>query len=444
MALIDYEKKYGKLLNNYQVVLFQIGIIPIFVLIFLFFSNGSHNKYNIINFLIFFLSLFICIISLNDIRKNQLKIYNSFLFIFYVLLLWNTFGASGLQLKKDISDLYYYFVGPLIFSFFLFLGDKLKIPLVKINEQQKEARIKKLVIILLTLYILINLYLFTQVGFRLFSGTLIRYTHLSAYTIPGITGLNVTLMWALLMMVPHVNKKLAFVIAITTIMFSGFLHLKRGNIVRVIFFLIVYFFYKNKDKIFKRKNILIISFIMLISVISFGYLGEIRQHDENDPFDIKELVQSNYDNKIVNWIYAYTAFNFDVLKLHIDKPPTYQPFTISLPLMSYMRRYDLIYEYEESRSIYLGISNASTFLTGFMQDFGALYILELIIFSMVVCILIIISRIIKYSGLYIFLQMLIILCFFSNYLVNPAFFTSMLFSIFLYSLCIIKIGINVK
>lgn len=423
--------------NNYRNFLVQAFIIAIGIVFYFIFSNETSNKYNMANILIYLISLLICLFSVNNIKTNKFKIYNSWLFIFYSFLLWNTLNVSELQFKKEYSDLYYYFFGPLVFFIFILLGDRMSVDKINIvNKDIVKRRITIIVLIILIVYILLNYYTYTQVGFRLYSDKLIRYTLEDDYVVPRFAGMIYTLMWTMIIFIPHIKKSFAILIIPIIILFSGVLHFKRGNIFRIILFLILCYCYKNRKNIFQRDNILKIIAVILISLFLFTYVGEIRQLDLKNIFDIKDQMKSMYDSNVLNWFYNYTSMSFDVLKLYFDSNPTYIPYNITIPFMSYFGKQEQMLEYYNSMDNLLGISNASTFLSGFIIDFGGLYVLELILYSSLIGALIIIIRKYQFTGLYIFVQMLIIINFFGNYFVVPAIFTAITFSLFIYICCI--------
>lgn len=429
----SFKKSHG---ISYPGLSLKILIIPICIILYFILSNDTENKYNIPNILIFCISLMICLWSVNDIIKKNIMSYNLFLLIFYFFLLWNTLNISSLQFKKEFSDLYFYFAGPLLFSMFLFLGERVPVKKIKISHDNLNKNANLLILIIFIFYILISYYIYTQVGFRIFSDKLIKYSKGAEYAVPRFSGLAFTLMWTMIIFIPKVKTYLMVLITTSTIMISGILQFKRGNIFRIILFLFIYYCYRNRETLFKKKNMITIVLILSSTVYLFGYIGDLRQFDYANIFDIKAIMQSKYDSNTLNWLYSYTAMNFDVLKTYFDSDPTYIPYDLILPFMNLLGYEEQISKYYDSMgTTYLGISNASPFLTGFINDYGNLYILEMAIFGFLVCMLLFIIRMLQFTGLYVLVQMFIVLTFTGNYFKVSGFFSVILFSLFLYICC---------
>ena len=420
---------------KYRILSVQIFIILTCLMLYFFLSNDTYNKYNPVNIFIFCISLIICLLGINDIRKNGIRTYNVFLLSFYLFLLWNTLNISSLQFEKEFSDLYYYFVGPLLFSIFIFIGDRLPIKETKIVDNKVNKRSSALIILVFVIYLLLSYYIYTQVGLKIFSDKLLRYTSNDEYAVPGFSGLAYTLMWTMIIFVPHMKKYLNMLIVPFIVLYSGVLQFNRGNIFRIVLFMIIYYCYKKGKSLLEPKKIVAMIVVISILIIFFGYIGEVRQTDINNVFDIKDLTQSSYNSKTLNWIYNYTAMNFDVIKIYFNLEPYYLPSTLLVPFMRLIGNREYVLKYYSPPDYSLGITNSSTFLSGFIRDYGSYYLIELSVFGFMICLLQITIRKLRFMGLYFFVQMYIVFFFFGNYLTEPLFLSVAIFSLFLYICC---------
>ncbi|WP_230861035.1 hypothetical protein, partial [Vibrio harveyi] len=97
------------------------------------------------------------------------------------------------------------------------------------------------------------------------------------YSIPGISGVSAVLQWTLLVLVPFVKKRYSIVAIMSIIVLSGILHVKRGDIMRVMLFLSIYsiskYLTKNKISImFIFKCLFVLGFTLFV----FSAFGQYR------------------------------------------------------------------------------------------------------------------------------------------------------------------------
>lgn len=373
------------------------------------------NDIDLYNVIIAILSLVIVCISSLSIRRKGIKSYNILFFMFFLCLFVNTLKLSYLQKEKTLLDIYYFFIGPLVFCLPLYIADRSKItmhsfslPIITINQ---------IFCIFLSSYILLKLYISSIVGWRIES--LLDSTYLidgDTMAVPGFTGLALSLQWLLLMLSPYVKKKFKYIFIISLIIFA-FLHVKRGDIMRMFVFYFIYYLYNNFKNhsfryIFKRSIIVI---IVVLSV--FVFLGNLRQDARGGGgSEVVELLEFKVDNIPLAWVYSYFAINYDVFKLYYDVPPTYK---FSAILNTFAGEEQNLYNRN-----YNGF-NASTFLTQFVIDFGTFFFIELFFFAVIISMLTYVSRILYLNSLYVFICGILFLFPFGNYFQSRAMFVSM-------------------
>ena len=200
---------------------------------------------------------------------------------------------------------------------------------------------------------------------------------------------------------------------------------KRGDIMREILFLFLFFVYIKKDLIFNKNNLIKILLVIFISIGVFSYFGEKRQHSHDRNFSIVSMLDSKINSISFSWIYAYTAINFEVLDTYINDNSYKRmyPFDILKPALNLIGKKQEIADYE-NENWYNRIEgfNAVPYQATFIKDMGVLYIIEVLIYSFILLIFILFARILNAEGVYIFLLMLISFSFFGAYLFNPQFF----------------------
>lgn len=416
-------------LNSYSFI-FLGCVVMILVYLFSYHYNQSF-QFSIIGFIILVLSMLITSISLLSMYKKGLNSYNIFFLTFFFFLMLNTLNVSNLQSEKTITHLYYFFIGPLIFGLCLFIAEGIKINTL----QNKIVLIKNpehFVKLLLTIYILLWIYIYTRTGIRLFSShSLSVYSNL--YIIPGISGIVAMLYWILLVYSPHVSFRWQIIIYSTVILFNGILNIKRGDIVRTLIFIGIYYLIINRDKVFSIKTIMKTSIFVIILVSIFTFAGEYRQSlrmgDSGVVFDINTTLQSNINNDVFSWIYSYSAINFDVLGQNLNRKPTLSLDSILLPFYRVVKGNSFVEDYyKELNTTSLRGFNASTFLLGYIRDLGPFYIFELILLGLIVGAFVVYFKNKGYLGSYTLVLMLIGLSFFGDYFMIPNNFIAVIIS----------------
>jgi oligosaccharide repeat unit polymerase len=394
----------------------------------------SINKYNSVNFLFYEISLLITLFAFNDIKKNNINSYNVFLFVYFISLFFNTLNISTKQLYKTPEDLYIFLIGPLVLFIVLYCIEKIKykrinyINILKFNPNT-------VYIILIIMYIGLKFYIGMKVGFRVYdySDTSIIVSG-SKYVIPGISGLGTITQWLLIIFIPYVKKKYVFFAILSIIIFSGIMNVKRGDIIRVLIFMMLYwvFIQHYLNRINKKMLIKLVT-ITFLFISVFVVFGEYRLEARGGASgEIIELLGSRIDSVVISWVYSYMSFNFEVLKLYYSFTPNYEMLHLYELFGANLER--------ESKSLTVTISgfNAGTFIQQFMIDYGKLYYFELFVFSFIVSLIVIVSKKMNFIGLYIFLIMLMALLVFGDYILNRAIIMSIIMAIIIFPFLKIK------
>jgi len=403
------------------VVLFMALMYPIIVF-------DSINKANPVNFILYVFSLSIFLYAIFSIRANNLNTYNVFLFFYFFALFFNTLNLSFKQFEKTVLDVYFYLLPPLIVFLFLFLFENLKVYKLKFKGILK-IDVTTVYILILFMYIAIKLYIGFVVGFRIYD-----YNDLSIipsgdkYTIPGLSGVSALLQWLLIILIPYVKKRYVVVSVISIIILSGIMNVKRGDIIRIMIFILLYYIFieiqLKKLDMNKVKNIFLGIIVGIVIFVLFGeYRLEARGGTESL---IIEYLGSRIDSVTVSWLYSYFSFNFEILKKYYEFIPTYQPDHL-LELFGANLNHEQI-----GLETTISGFNASTFISPFILDYGYFYFFEVYFFAFFIGVLIYIIKKIDFVGLYIFILMLMALMVFGDYLINRAMFVTIIVSIFIF------------
>ncbi|SHG23032.1 hypothetical protein [Dysgonomonas macrotermitis] len=378
------------------------------------------------NLILFLFGLFNVCIAFYSIWRCKLRSYNLYFVIFYLGLTFNCLKLSIFQTDKTFVDLYYFGVGPLAFTFILFLFEHL--PKLKTDVKYSLVNLDFLYICLLIGFLGLKLYIVSVVGLRIES--LFYSTFLVSgeeYSIPGISGLVGILQWMLLIFSPYVKKKYV-VIAFVGIIVFAVLHVKRGDILRLFSFLLCYFVYKQiyLSGLLNKKMLKYVCLGLLV-FLSFVLLGNLRQEARGGGSDsLSNNIGIKDASPALSWVYGYVAINYDVVRAYFDEIPTQKPTVVE----------QLFSGSDADSEPESGINgfNASTFISQFIKDFGVFYFIEMVVFALILGILIYIIRSINFLGCYVFILSLLLFAFFGNYLANRSIFFALLLSIFFFSL----------
>lgn len=397
--------------------------LSLFILYYLFFKETNMSKSD---FFLILLSSIIVAIAISDISAIGIKADNLFFLVFYGIVYLNQFDISEYQLPKDGQDLYYLSIGPILFGLILRLSEKRKIIRKdKYNENgwKKSDGWKYIAIV----YTMVMVYLYSKTGIRFFSGGFYSGQE-AAYIVPGLSGVSYILSYMLLMQTPNMQRKEKILIIGMLVMTQGVFGVHRGEIMRIFIYVLISYMCSQKENLINKKNISRIIIVLFVLVIFFGVTGNYRQNTiyeaENamTKFSITNKIKSRIDSSIINWIYAYTAINIDVLKNSILMMPSDKNARMELVYLPIKRLVGGNRSVEEYYS-YIGFGdfagiNASTFIKPYIYDMGKMFFVEMIVAAIIYGFFLRYSK--KYSkGTYYFILMLIALTIFGDYMFSP-------------------------
>jgi len=404
-------------------------VYTFFLLLYNIMLVSDDKLYSIAGFFLFVCSILLIEIALYDIKKYKFNAFNLFVLIFFSSLLLNTLTLSNVQSEKNWIDVYYFLYVPMITSLFLYYVEHKKI--IYMNVKMPKFDANKLAIFLLMFFIILKSYIYLKTGIRLIDFNNGKFfLEEETYVVPTITGLSNVVQWLLVVSLLYVSNKLR-VLIILFIVSVAILNVKRGDIIREVLYIILMYIYINRDRFnraFFRK--IILSFLGLVFV--FTFLGELRQETRSQDFNINTQIQGKIDNTGFNWMYGYIALNFDVAKEYIkdDREKLMYPFVVLQPVNNLIGFKQEILEYYDNTWNYRIYGfNAAPYFSLFIHDMGMLYFIEGIIYSVVLALLILLTKKMKSDGTYIFLLMLLSFSFFGPYLFEPQMFYTIFFGV---------------
>ena len=382
---------------------------------------------DLINLVVAFLCIIFVLMGYNSMKTSGVKCYNLSFFFFFFCFLLNTTKLSIYQQDKTFDDIYYLIIGSLFFFFPIYFSEKCKI---KKWKHGNLFNITKLYFVFLVVYIATKIYISTIVGWRI--NSFLTSTFLvngDSLSVPGYTGLAAVLQWTLLMMTPLLPKKKMFlgVIFVLALIVFSFLHVKRGDIMRMsVFFLILYLyrsFQVSSIRKTNKKQMLKVGLILSLILFVFIQFGNIRQEARGEEKnELVQLLGLKYNNNALAWVYGYFAINYDVVRLYYDVKNNNKPDALKGIIGG-----------EEDNPYNKSINgfNATTFLSPFIIDYGIWFFVELVIFTLIICFFLFFSKKLRHDSLYIFITSYVALFPFGNYFLSRAIFSSMILFIFI-------------
>lgn len=378
---------------------------------------SNDDKWSVVNFLIYSSTLFVTMVCLESIRKTNLQAWSWFGFCYFSCFWLNTLQLSSLDIPKTLYDFYIMFLGPLVFMFLLQWSEHIPVSTFKIKTRFIDLNF--IYILLIVLYIYLSFFNYLNVGWRV---TLIQETHSiisgDKFTVPISSGLWSVIAWTLLILSPHVKKSHAITAIIAIVIFSCILHVKRGDLIRIILFYITYFLMtKNNESKFPFNKKLLILALIISGVTLFVVFGQWRlAQSGSNAQTIINITGVKIDSVFVAWLFAYIIVQFDVFSLSSAalNSISYQ-FTdfnsLLMPISS-------VTDKPENTLIPIKGFNAGTAFWSFVRDFGSLFFIEMILFWFLISGLIWVSKKTDCKGAYSFICMLCALMIFGNYFSN--------------------------
>ena len=407
-------KKQFAISVNKSVVIATIFCLPIYISIELILGA----QFNIGNLVLVFLLVLIISSAICDMKRRGIRLSNTFAVCFFGVLLLNCLNISRLQEPKTIRDMYYYLFGPSLFYFMLALYEKTSNNnnhLVKIFGINPDI----IGIIMLVLCVVLKSRIFILTGIRLFSNSW-KTAERELFVVPVESGLSDLFMWLSLMLVPMMKKKyLKFFGILIPILFTVLSATREYFIFICIFVSFLWMLHYGK-KLFMKTNICKILIIFIGMLVIFSVWGNYRQIKRGwaDPQNaVKELLESNTDNMVINWVYGYTGINFDVLKQnYIEKDVSGDYRALLVPMIRILEGSNGVKIYKDTLKID-GINgfNASTFLSLFIKELGVFYFVDVFLLGIIVIVLDKLCCLSEFQGGKIFLLVMTSLTFYGNY-----------------------------
>jgi hypothetical protein len=387
---------------------------------------NSIEKWTLINFIIYSVSLLIaifCFISIHSSRASAWSLFG----ICYFLSLWlNSLQLSEFQVEKTVFDLYIMISGPLVFLLMLMFIEKIKV--VPFQTQFKFFELNFLYIGFIFSYIILSLYIHSLVGWRL--DAIQEHNKIISgdeFVVPVFSGLWAVISWIMVILAPHAKKRYAAIAIFLIIVFSGILHVKRGDIIRILLFFIVYLLATKQDffQQAKGKRSLIIALIIM-SVVLFVLFGQWRlAQSGNNAQTIIDITGVRIESAYVAWIFGYIIVQFDVFSLSTsalvsfpysmnDLQILFSPISTALAL--------------DDPLIPINGFNAGTAFWSFYRDYGSLFFIEMFVFWLVISSLLLLSKKTNCKGAYCFTCLLCALMVFGNYFSNRSMIIAIILS----------------
>lgn len=429
--------------HSNQHILIYIGALFLYALLWgwcnITFKNGDLGIWNIIcmsSSLIIETGTIICL------RKKGAKCYLVFLCIYFGVLLINTLNISGYQTEKDVKDIYFYFVGGLVFAFWLYLGEKVNLKITNIISI-KQINKKNLYGLVFIGYVLLSIVNFIRNGIPLLGG-LYSSAALNMYKEGGISGICMILSYILLILASENKGKKRFITYAVVILIEGILKFSRGNLFRILLFLLI-MFVNRLGYNYKKYIKYIVVFILLLAV-SFGFLGNIRTNMRgeitggNTTAWMNNYIDTNINLGIFGWVYGYTAINFDTMKMVYYQEKTNPLSTFITPMARIFGGTEAVEQYNVDHAFDTGVySNFSVnsmkvFIAPYIRDMGYLFFLELSLVGFLYMLFISYARNRNHIGLYNYIIMLCGLSVCGNYLFTSTYLYTILGSIIIFSI----------
>lgn len=412
-------------MNVYKLRVVNVGFI-ILLITYPFFVFESDNYFNPVNIFLYVLSGVLLLWALSSVCIDNINGVNVFVVFYFGSMFFNTFNLSEKQHYRELIDIYYFMLAPLILIFFIYWAERVKVNTRNISIGFK-FEVNKLYLFILSIYISLKLYIGFKVGFRIMDyGDVTMIPSGDRYTIPGISGVSAVLQWTLLVLVPFVKKRYSALAVVCIIVLSGILHVKRGDIMRVMLFLSIYSIskYLSSNKVSTSFLIKCFSFLFLI-LLTFTIFGQYRLAARGgDASVILTYLGSRVDSVLVAWVYSYFSFNFEVLKLYFDIEPVYNFTHILSPFISFG-------DTPTVGGVTISGFNAATFIAPIILDFGVFYPIELVFYSLFISLSIVSFRVLGFSGARYFIYTMLALMIFGDYFYERSIILSIIFFILL-------------
>ncbi|MCI8403025.1 MAG: hypothetical protein HFI38_13200 [Lachnospiraceae bacterium] len=372
------------------------------------------------NVFLFFVSAFLISYGILDILNKGVKINNVFLVCYFFFLAINNLNISRLQIEKGIVESYYLLAGPILFWIIVRFFDNQKMNVYITGKLKFKPDTIGTALICVILFI--KTLIIMQTGIRLLDANWIGGGTGDQYTVGGLSGIYQICIWTLLILLPRLNKKNKIITVAISVFFEVILAISRNNAMMIFTYLVLLFAISKRDKLLINKKVIRHIFVVIVlMLIAFTVFGNYRQRMrgwKNPGNTIEYLLQSNTSNGALNWIYGYTAINYDVMlqtMTSADHPMSL--YSIFSPYIRVLFGYSALSEYQDA--VYhikaLNGFNASTMFGPMVYEMGELYIIQAVLLAMQVGFFGLIARKEKADGHYAYLMAFGALAVFGNF-----------------------------
>lgn len=422
-------KASDKFISNNRVKVYLSGIfllLAIFFLAYVMHSDSDARSFcNIITYLI---SLGVVVWGVLDILKRGICVSNIFACSYFIFLAFNCFYISRLQVRKSWSSIYYLVIGSLLFIIILRMFENCRIIRIHCKTRLNPNILAAICFVCFVILKMIN---FCMAGIRLFNHDFSN-DGAKNYMIGGLSGISELLMWISLMFIPVVKKKLRIIIATGCFLLYGVFAVSRNNMMTIAIFLAIclmqYYgscFLNNKKLI---RWLVIMSVVVLVAFTLFGNYRQQQRGWNNVSDTIEYLLNSKSTNSVVNWTYAYTSINYDViLQCMVEANHPGSLYSVLEPLVRLFGDVSAIAKYNDAAFHIHGLNgfNASTIWGPTIYELGDMYLLGVFLLGLIVGTLILIARSEGAKGFEVYLVTWAAMSVFGNfYTISVYFFTS--------------------
>lgn len=400
----------------------KIGIITIasFVFYLVYSRIFPETNIGIGNVVLFTISVFAMAYGIIDILYKGVKINNIFLTCYFFFLAINNLNISGLQKNKDLVDIYYLLAGAIVFWGIVRVFDNQKVKTYVTGSLHVSPNTIGFCLIVLAL--VLKAIIIMQTGVRLFDANWSGGGTGNQYTVGGITGLYQICIWSLLLLLPRLNRRNKIITVVMSILFEAVLAISRNNAMMIFTYLIIVFAISKKDKLLINKKItrriIIVVALVIVGFVLFGNYRQTMRGWQNPGKVIENLLQSHFSNGMINWLYGYTAINYDVLlQTMASASHPFSFFSVFSPYIRLFGGYSALAGYQDA--VYhinaLNGFNASTIFGPMVYELGELYIIQVFILAIQVGVFGYIARKQRAEGHYAYLTAFGALAVFGNF-----------------------------
>ena len=387
-----------------------------------------HPSYalNVVNVAIVAASLCAVAVALSHMFSHGVRVWSVFLVLWFTFLALNGLNISEMQANKSIGDLYYLVFLPLLFAAALVSAERCDIPFFRKGSSAARIDFGLVdVMALLTIfaYIIFRFESMEQTGVRFLTpGFGAESPELIGADGSG-SGLVSLLMWLTILLGSSARNKYVRYLSIAVAGFSCLLFLKRGVVVKVVLFYVLYYLGRKGAAAFSKKGLILFLVAAIVGSAIFALWGDARQHASGagSDYSIGARIEARIDNDVVTWMYAYTSLNYDVLKqCYIDQVPTGKFEELLKPANRILlggEMYEQVDDDGPDRD--LNGFNAPTFLGPFVRESGFLACISVLLLALAVRAAIVFSFKTNSVGVYFLTMATASLALFSNSFTSP-------------------------